>query len=308
MKKVSVLLSSYNGQKYIKEQLDSLLSQHGVSLNLVVRDDGSTDNTKEIIRSYQSKNPGLISIIEGDNIGWRRSFFELIKYAAEHCCDSNYFAFCDQDDIWLPNKLHAAVCRLEEMSVDRPKLYASNLYYYKDGFNYGLIRKKKPISNIKNCLLRNYATGCTIVFDDALLQLISSTIPTIEIAHDYWAYMVAVLCGQVFIDSNSYILYRQHSNNQIGSKSGFLEIWRRRLNSFKKSCSLVPFSRKTIAEELLSKLGNHMLPEAILSTKKIAYYDESVYSRIRLLIDNEYSFDSISNDFWLKLRILTGKL
>ncbi len=300
-----MLLSAFNGQKFIAEQVDSLLAQKDVEIHIIVRDDGSTDNTVNIIKEYRDAHPGRITLIEGANIGWRKSFFTLVEYAARNT-ESEFYAFCDQDDIWLPEKLRVAVSALESMpDKTLPRLYCSNLYYYKDGINHGIIRKKRPIPTYKNCLVRNYATGCTVVFDNNLLKLIAKNIPSITVAHDYWAYMVAVLCGNVVVDNNSYILYRQHDNNQIGSKSGFVEIWKRRLFNNNLFCG---HDREIMAKELLLQVGDVMSPKSYAAVIKLATYRRSLKNRLSLLFDNGYTFNKTSNDFWLKLRILFGYL
>lgn len=96
MKTVSVLLSTYNGEKYLREQLDSLLVQQGVDLRIIARDDGSKDTTVEILKEYAGKDT-RVSFFEGKNVGPAQSFFDLIMKSP----DSDYYAFCDQDDVWI---------------------------------------------------------------------------------------------------------------------------------------------------------------------------------------------------------------
>lgn len=304
MNSITILLSAYNGSKYIREQLDSLFAQVKVKISIIIRDDGSTDDTKTIIKEYQSKMPDIITLIEGENQGWIKSFFSLIEYAAYNT-NTNYYAFCDQDDIWLPEKLQQAISHL---SSNTPSLYASNLLYYKNGKIFDKIRTKEAKSTYKSCLIRNYATGCTVTYNRQLLLLLANQLPSIAIAHDYWAYMVAKLCGEVYIDKEAYILYRQHENNQIGSKSGFRVVWKRRIKTVTKSKSLTPLSKATIAQELISCVGSNMHPHAYKAVEKLANYKSSILHRISLLFDNEYTFNSFKNDFWLKLRILSGNL
>lgn len=302
MDSIIILLSSYNGQKFITEQVDSLLTQKDVDIHIIVRDDGSTDNTVDIIKEFRAAHPGRITLIEGANIGWRKSFFTLVEYAARNT-ESEFYAFCDQDDIWLPEKLRVAVSALESMpDKTLPRLYCSNLYYYKDGINYGIIRKKKPIPTYKNCLVRNYATGCTVVFDNNLLKLIAKNIPSITVAHDYWAYMVAVLCGVVYIDDKSYILYRQHENNQIGSKSGLGDIWKRRISDLMKF--LNSHQREEQARELMRLFSNYMYPDSLVAVSKLCDYRSNIINQMSLLCDNGYTLGHCSNDFWFKLRVL----
>lgn len=117
MYKVAVLLSTYNGSKYIKEQIDSILSQEGVNIDIYIRDDGSTDETVNIIYEYKSNN---IFLTEGKNIGVGNSFMELL-YSVPEIYD--YYAFADQDDIWSEKKIRIAI---EVLQKNKKHLYASN--------------------------------------------------------------------------------------------------------------------------------------------------------------------------------------
>ena len=302
---ILILMSTFNGSEYLQEQIESIFSQKRVDVKLVIRDDGSTDGTVEIIEHFQTIYPSSITLIKGTNIGWRSSFFELLSYAAVHNRNFEYIAFSDQDDIWLPEKLYQAVKCLSSLPQG-PQLYCSNLIYYKDGQQMGMVKKKMIDNSPKGCLIRNYATGCTILFNRALLMLLAKERPDHNMPHDYWAYLVATMCGSVFADDKAYILYRQHSGNQIGSQRKWSDVWKRRLNSL--SSLLKSSGKETVAKDLLRLHINDMTPEAIKATVKIAGYKTSFIKRISLLLDKGYTFNSMSNDFWLRLRILIGRL
>lgn len=305
MKKILILLSTYNGERFLREQLDSLFNQTLCDVKVLVRDDGSSDSTVAILSEYQKKNTEKIDIIEGKNRGWRKSFFELMRIAKEEYKGYDYFAFSDQDDIWQPDKLKIAIKHLLDLS-EGPNLYCSNQYYYKNGKNLGLIRKEKPVLSYKSCLVRNYATGCTIVFNRNLLNLINREFPTIEMAHDYWLYMVAVLCGHVYIDDKAYILYRQHDNNQIGSRSSWSDVWKRRLKGIRMTVSEHRAEKQ--AKELLRIFSQDMYPEGRKAVSKVASYRTNMRNRISLLRDNGYTLGNKSNDRWMKLKIVLGIL
>lgn len=305
MKSVLVLMSTYNGEKYVSKQLDSILSQKDIEVHILIRDDGSSDATCSILQEYKNKFPDLIECVHGENIGWRKSFFTLADTARQNYPQYNYYAFADQDDIWLPEKLKRGVYSLQTLP-DGPNLYCSNLTNYKDGVQLGNLRNVKINPSIKGCLIRNYATGCTMVFNRDMLELVCKEIPQIIIAHDYWFYMVACLCGHVVIDEESFILYRLHDNNQVGFKSGFFEIWKRRLSSV--SGLLNSHEKERIANELLRIHRDSMNKEALDSVAKLAGYKSSLKHRLSLLSDNDYTYNNPQNDFWLKMRILLGRL
>ena len=304
--KVLIMMSTYNGERYLEEQLDSILSQKDVEIGILVRDDGSSDNTLTILKSYSSRYPGVFHIEEGDNVGWKRSFHTLIQTAARKYLQFDYFAFADQDDIWLPEKLYAAVDTLGSVP-EECALYCCNQYYFKDGKIGQLVNGPIPPPTVKSCLVRNYATGCTIVFNRRMLECLKrGGIPAQEIAHDYWCYMVAVLCGRVYIDPAAYILYRQHDANQIGSKTKWSDTWRRRIKALKTN--LGTGYRETTAKELLRTVGELMSPQGREAVMKMAGYRESPRKRFALLKDKGYTLNSRSSDFWLKLRIIIGRV
>lgn len=305
MDKVLVLMSTYNGEKFLSEQLDSIFSQSGVDVHLLLRDDGSTDTTLDIIDHYMLSYPRHIDFIKGDNIGWRKSFLMLANEAKRNYPSFKYFAFADQDDIWLPEKLTSGIHALESLPVG-PQLYCSNVTRYKDGMLLGELRSDSAKPSFKGCLIRNYATGCTMVFNRKLLELVCLEMPQIKVAHDYWFYMVACLCGSVTIDDNSFILYRIHDNNQVGFKSGFREIWKRRIMSVLNLMN--SHEKETTAKELLRIHGSSIHKNARDSVVGLSDYRSSFFKRFRLLMDNGYTYNKPSNDFWLKLKIILGRL
>ena len=138
MYKVAVLMSTYNGEKYLREQIDSILAQEGVDVTLYIRDDGSSDSTIEIINEYLTKT-NRIKFYIGENIGVGNSFMQLVYDCPE---DYDYYAFSDQDDIWLTEKMQVAVDSLKEYS--NPFLYCSNqILVDKNGKIIGLMKRKK---------------------------------------------------------------------------------------------------------------------------------------------------------------------
>ena len=123
-KKVAVIMSTYNGEKFIREQLDSILNQSYKNIELIVRDDGSKDKTVEIVKEYQAKHKN-IKLFEGQNLGFVKSFFELLKLA-----EADYYAYADQDDIWIENKIELAVNSLNKLDDQKPNMAFGNSDYY----------------------------------------------------------------------------------------------------------------------------------------------------------------------------------
>ncbi len=222
MVKIQVLLSAYNGEKYLREQIDSILYQKGILVNILIRDDGSADRTKVILSEYEElKN---ICVIYGKNIGVVRSFFELVKNSGD---DFDYFAFCDQDDVWLQDKLNRAAEVLLNEKQSEPLLYTSCAEIVDENLVHKSFSRgpRKGVS-FYNAMIENVSSGNTQVFNRALKELLCKTEQTDMISmHDHFAYLLASAFGKVIFDEKILIQYRQHDQNAVGmSKSIFREI------------------------------------------------------------------------------------
>jgi glycosyltransferase involved in cell wall biosynthesis len=212
--KVQILLSSYQGEQFLEEQLDSLLKQSWKNLEILIRDDGSTDGTRKILEDYSAKYEH-IKYFPGENIGVTQSFFELLKKS-----DAAYVAFCDQDDIWLERKVEAAVRKLTKETG--PALYCGNKILVDRSLS---PMKKQSRPSLKpgfgNAVVECICTGCTAVMNRELADILAARLPEYAILHDWWTYLAASYTGKVIFDPNPYILYRQHEGNVVGAKGGF---------------------------------------------------------------------------------------
>ncbi|WP_223065896.1 glycosyltransferase family 2 protein [Paenibacillus caui] len=232
---IQVLLSTYNGEKYIKEQLDSVLAQQGVSLNLLIRDDGSIDSTCSIIENYVEKNQGRILFSQGANSGAKGSFFKLIEQSSD---GMDYYAFCDQDDIWEPGKLQRAVSLLKQEDNDLPLMYCSATRMVDNTLSYLGTWPSVPRKSLTlyNALVENIAVGCTMVMNRAAMELVKKHLPrdyANVIMHDWWVYLIVSAFGKVNFDDTPHLLYRQHGGNVLGGQTdGVLAKWRKRLKRF----------------------------------------------------------------------------
>ncbi|MDD6194980.1 MAG: glycosyltransferase family 2 protein [Lachnospiraceae bacterium] len=229
---VQILMSTYNGEHYIEEQIDSLLGQTYPEIEIIIRDDGSGDNTRQILRRYASEHNN-IRVIEGDNLGVTESFFELLRAS-----DADFVAFCDQDDIWLENKIEAAVDKIGNGS--KPVMYCSNTILVDaegkliapNDFSY-----KEP--SFENAVVENICTGCTIVMNRPLADNIRTHLPKQAIMHDRWFYLVATYVGEVIYDRESYIHYRQHGNNEVGASKNPFKVMKGQMKHLKKNKSAI---------------------------------------------------------------------
>lgn len=214
--KVAILLSTFNGEKYICEQLDSLLAST-VPADIYIRDDGSKDSTREIIAEYTSKHVN-IELIPGDNIGVVGSFFSLISYVNDK--DYDFYCFCDQDDFWENTKISAAI---DKISYDHTcVMYCSTLKVVDENlcFKFKSVFPTKEIG-FSNALVENIVTGCTVVLNKNAFSEIKYNLPDPRkiVMHDWWFYLVMSVKGKIIYDSDSFIKYRQHGHNVEGMKT-----------------------------------------------------------------------------------------
>lgn len=210
MKTVQVLMSSYNGEKYIREQIDSILAQQGVNVKLLVRDDGSTDSTCDILKEYENKK--LLEVISGKNIGAFKSFLTLV----DKCNHVDYYAYADQDDVWMNDKLITGVNELEKNDDKIPLLYCSALQRVNEKLEYNDVQTFPGLkTNIYSALVRERLAGCTFVMNNRLINLLTgSSELNINYSHDSWTVLMCYACGgKVIFDSTPHILFRRYGTN-----------------------------------------------------------------------------------------------
>lgn len=221
MKEVCVVLSTYNGEKYLDEQIRSLLNQKNVSLTLLVRDDGSKDKTRDILYAWAEREP-KVQILEknfGTNFGVAKSFVYLISCAYDLFPKIEYFFFCDQDDVWLETKCCRAVDRMHKYK-DEPALYFSRKKLV-DGYLQPLnhIDIIRLHDNFWDFFDRSNAFGCTMCLTRSLLEIIKDD-PFYKqcFMHDNYIYRLSLAAGfPIVYDDSETILYRQHGANVSGA-------------------------------------------------------------------------------------------
>ncbi len=220
MHSVSIMLATYNGGRYLEEQLQSLLGQENVCISVLARDDGSTDDTVSILERWKEQSNDRFSLeyYTGNGLGAAGSFLDIVSKVG---LDTEYYAYCDQDDYWMPDKLIKAINLLEEYA-DVPALYygdttrvGSNLEDIENPFG-----KRYHTENFPGVMISTAASGLTMVMNRRLIELLKSYQPCDIYMHDQWTIQVcAAVGGRVIYDENSYVLYRQHSSNVVGGSS-----------------------------------------------------------------------------------------
>ncbi|MBD8500982.1 glycosyltransferase family 2 protein [Paenibacillus arenosi] len=233
MSGVQVLLSTYNGERYIRQQLDSIIEQTYPNIVILIRDDGSTDSTIPVIESYMESYPGKIRLILGGNKGVVRSFMELLQ-ASDSVYD--YYCFCDQDDIWLPDKVQRSVSKIGVK--DQPTMFFTSTQMVDHRLNKLNIWPTPPLRqpSFNNALIQNIAVGATITINKKARELLiqKQVDDSALLMHDWWAYLCLSALGEVLYDAEPSILYRQHENNVVGGNVSRWEIVGKKWASFRK--------------------------------------------------------------------------
>jgi glycosyltransferase involved in cell wall biosynthesis len=217
--RVAILLSTYDGARFLPEQLASFDAQDHRAWRLFWRDDGSTDETRAVMARWSAGRNDVLALADSfTRRGVLDSFLTLLRAAvADPDCD--LFAFADQDDVWLPQKLSRAVAAIGDSPV--PTLYCARQTLVD-----GALRPIAPSAPVRilpgfpTALTQNIATGCTIVMNRAAASLVASSAPPSETVHDWWSYLlVAATGGRIIADPEPVVFYRQHAANVIGAPS-----------------------------------------------------------------------------------------
>lgn len=222
--KIAILLATYNGEKYIAEQVESILAQTKQGWTLYIHDDGSSDGTREIIRHYAEKYPDKIIEVEGAPTGSaKNNFFYLF-----HQVEAPYYMCCDQDDVWLPEKISVTKQAMLDIETEpeKPSLVFTELRVVGEQLEtiadnmsdyQGLDCKTLQFNRI---LVQNVVTGCTMMVNRALREEMTRLTEYKEVLmHDWWAALVATAYGNIYFVSEPTILYRQHGTNSVGAKN-----------------------------------------------------------------------------------------
>ncbi len=225
MDRIDILLATYNGAAFLNQQLGSVENQTHRNWRLIVRDDGSTDTTPEIIEAFRARHPDKVVVLrdEDGNLGLVRNFSRLMEHAS-----ADYVAFCDQDDVWKPEKLELSLLKMREMEAEhgpeRPLLVFTDLTVVDEDlqvvhpsfWRYQGVRPKRCNALIR-LLLLNVVTGCTALMNRPLVEK-SMPIPGGAVVHDWWVALVAAAFGAAGYIVQPTVLYRQHGKNILGAR------------------------------------------------------------------------------------------
>lgn len=220
MERVDILLATYNGENYLVEQLESILSQTYSNFRLLISDDCSTDGTRKILEEYKEKDSRIQLFFQGKNLGVIKNFEYLLKKV-----ESKYYMLSDQDDIWKENKIEKSVEKLEDSESD---LVYTDLEVVDANLNVtyesywklkGIYKKIKKYNNFEALYLNNFVTGCTLISKEEYIRDVLPLPDTSKfVLHDYWIALIVSQKGKISYVEEPLIKYRQHKNNKIGSR------------------------------------------------------------------------------------------
>lgn len=302
--KVLVLLATYNGEKYIREMIDSVVNQNFDDFHIIVSDDGSSDSTADILTEYAENNPQLVTHYKsGERFGNAQNhFMHLLK----EFHNSDYIMFCDQDDFWHSDKIRKTIAKMQEIETEKalPALVHTDLRVVDknmsliDSSFMNFSKLDGTRMNVNQILVQNVVTGCTMMINRALAEKAVNNIPASGmLMHDWWLALIASVFGQTGFVNAATIDYRQHGNNVVGAKnvtSPAYLLERLKSGSMKKSLNgaaeqaevflacfgdTVPQDKKAIIEDFAKTKGASLLKKDLVYLKHRLYK----YGVIRVL-------------------------
>ena len=290
---ISILLATYNGEKYVAGQIESLLSQSVQDFKLYIRDDKSTDSTYSIVTRYAEKYPNKIftSQNQENTGGAKHNFFKMMIRNKD-----DYVMLCDQDDIWLPTKIEKSLKKIKEMEQEfgasTPILVHSDLRVVDNELNtispsyMKMANKSYEKKALNNVVTLNIAAGCTALYNRALAELIQVE-PECMVIHDWWLALIASAFGKIGTLNEPTVLYRQHDNNDIGAKKvlSFGYIFRV-LTNFNKMAEIISESYRQ-ARDFLNMYYDRLSDEQISLLKAYASIPKlSKIGKLRTTVKN----------------------
>lgn len=290
---VGIVMAAYNSERFIGEQLESILSGTYQNIHIYVRDDGSTDNTPAIVKEYEEKYPVQVQLVRNEvNGGLVKNFLTGVMEAKE-----DYIMFCDHDDVWLPDKVRVT---LEAMKKAESEAMSENLPVVVFTDNTIVDGELKPLGGsfyershfdfkqmgLSYMLMENKLIGCTMMINKALKDKIT-VLPEHARVHDWWIALIASAFGRiVFVDEQT-MLYRQHGSNEIGNRSFFKYVTDAATSLQKQKEKVILTERQ--AEEFLQIYNTMLNGEQKELVRQFACLNEySFFRRKALVIKNKY--------------------
>lgn len=288
-----MLLSTFNGEEFLEELLNSVAHQESVDIKVLVRDDGSTDRTFDILNSYSRALE--MQVLQGINIGSNRSFQELFRLARSQ--DFDYLAFCDQDDVWHPTKLKRA---FESLERNQKNFYASKRRLIdSNGKQLGLYPSGRVRTSFANSIVENVCAGCTTVLSEPFFREVVEIFPfDVEGDIDHILYILAAASNSCYFDQESRINYRVHGKNQFGIRNGYFFNMKKSIHGMsRKMTTAVAISQ--VIENFSDPVNVHLLWK--LSTRR------GFIQRVFIILRMPKLRQRIFEDVLLRIFLITNR-
>lgn len=297
-----VLLATYNGETYLEEQLASLVAQTRRADKIFIRDDGSKDSTREIIKTWAERHPEIVVVDDGEHLGAASSFFALLEAASDAF---DIYFFCDQDDVWLPFKIERALASFERADAHTPFLYFSRLKIVDASLGELALSPLAPTLGFGNALVQNVVTGCSSAINNAAREKIIGAKPLQRqiYMHDWWCYLVVSAFGVVHYDDKPTILYRQHASNVVGAASSELGALERRIKNA-ASPKWMASRPSATAQKFLDAYRNDLEPRVLSLLEVFVGGKTRVTSRLALCASRQLWRQTLKESLILRATLL----
>lgn len=286
-------MSTYNGGNKITRQIASILAQINVDVNIKIRDDGSNEETAKVISELKAMYPDKLDCTFGDNLGYKLSFMDLLYKSS---LNFDYYAFSDQDDIWLPEKLISCINLIDDDS--KPALVHCNALSVDENLK---IRNEQEYRiayppNHEMAITTEFFQGCGMVWNKELMKLLQTYKPQNKsLAHDFWVGIIGYLFGDVYFNDKVLFYHIRYTNNE-SSDGNILKGRIKRIKSL--------FGRRIMymnpAKDLLEGFNNYLSEEDKLFLNRIITYKNSWRSKFLLITDNNFRRPSKGSTIFLK--------
>lgn len=291
---IDIALAVYNGEKYLKDQLNSIFSQTYNDFKVIIGDNGSNDNSVKIIDEFIKKYPEKIEYFLNDKgkKSPKNNFFDIIKK-----CKASYVMFCDQDDVWDSEKIERSIKFIkekEEKNKNTPILVHTDLKVVNENLNIisdsMFISQKldKNAKTLNKLLIQNNITGCTMIVNRALLNYVCD-IPDKAIMHDWYLGLMAASFGKIYFLDYKTVLYRQHNENNVGAKDigklSFIMKKAMNIKNIKKSLNDTYDQAEAFLDEFYDKLKTE---DRQLIKNYISLKNSNKIKKIKIIIKNKF--------------------
>lgn len=308
--KVLVMMATYNGERYLKEQVDSILAQEAVDVMLWINDDQSTDGTVAIGEEYASIHDNVHFRVNNQNLGPKRNFMSMVFNDNLPECD--LYAFSDQDDVWVPNKLSFAAHALSRVSIDEPALWFSDV----ENVDMDTGITSRHISRSRVCegypgdiLVRNWVNGCAMVMNRAMIDLVRSwEPPSYPRYHDAWVHAIARFCGTVVPDYDHVMVRRRvGGHNVLGEENEGWNNPKAAIESAKRLSTEPNRGCSEMAQLLWEGFSDVVKPELIPLLEDFLSYRYTAASRLHIVMSRLLRMPTMRLEAQVRVKLLLGR-